>query len=135
MRYRGMKNLLMLSALACLAFLYCRTADAANWVQLGTSDDESATLYVDKESIAGASQNVVRARTKFLFEKPEAFESKPFSQMLVYVEYDCSTKRSRMLELTFDYADGSQETFSLEKEWAPVKAGTLQDESYLYLCR
>jgi hypothetical protein len=40
-----------------------------------------------------------------------------------------------MLALTFDYLEGSRETFSLEKEWSPVKSGTLQDESYLYLCK
>ncbi len=129
-----MKNLLIMSLLAC-AFLYSGTAFAANWVRMGTSDDGNATLYVDKESVTGISGNVVSAWTKFLFEKPETFESKPFSQMLVHIEYDCSEKKARMIELTFNYSDGSQETFNLEKEWSPVKAGTLQDESYLYLCR
>lgn len=124
----------MISALACAIFLYCRMAEGADWVRVGTSDDESVSLYVDKESVAAVSNSVIRSWTKFLFEKPETFESKTFFQMLVQVEYDCSEKRSRMLELTFDYLEGSRETFNIEKEWSPVKSGTLQEESYLYLC-
>jgi hypothetical protein len=124
----------MILALACATSLYCSSADAAEWVRVGTSDDGNVSLYVDKESIISVSKNMMRSWTKFFFEEPETFESKTFSQMRVHMEYDCSEKRSRMLELTFDYLEGSRETFNFEKEWSSVKSGTLQEQSYLYLC-
>lgn len=130
-----MKKLLRVFVVAGLFFACCTMAEAANWVLAGTSEDGNASLYVDKESIKSSPQNVTMAWTKFLFGNPESFESKMFSQMLVYMEYGCNEKKTRMLELTFYYTDGSQETFSPAREWRSVKPGTLENESFQYLCR
>lgn len=102
---------------------------------VGTSEDGNASLYVDGESISSVTQNVTRVWAKFLFEKPELFESKSLSQFLVHMEYDCNEKKTKMLELVFKYTDNSEEAFSLDRKWRPVKPGTLENEALRYLCR
>ncbi len=130
-----MKKLLTALLAAGIYLLPFSSSDAANWVLAGTSEDGNASLYVDKESVSVSLQNVKTAWTKFLFGNPEAFESKFFSQMLVHMEYDCAGKKTRMMELIFDYTDGGHETFKPEVEWRQVKPGTLENESYQYLCK
>ncbi|HWR58921.1 MAG TPA: surface-adhesin E family protein [Thermodesulfovibrionales bacterium] len=125
-----------LPAVAAVLLLVCLSAgEAANWVLVGISEDGNASLYVDKESINSSLQNVTSAWTKFLFGNPESFESKMISQMLVHIEFDCSEKRRRRIELTFDYDNGSRETFSPDRQWYPVKPDTLENEAYRYLCK
>ncbi len=131
-----MKKLLLIAiVLVGLCFFSYPQAEAANWVLAGTSEDGNASLYLDEESIGSGPQNVTGARAKFLFGNPEPFEEKFFSQMLVRIEYDCNEKKSRILELTFDYTDGSSETFKPEGGWRQVKSGTLESEAYQRLCK
>ncbi len=129
-----MRKSLIIFVVAGLCLLSCPSAEAANWVLAGTSEDGNASLYMDMESIVGGPQNVTGVWTKFLFGNPEPFESKSFSQMSVHMEYDCAEKKSRMLELIFDYTDGSHETFNPEGEWRSVKPDTLENEAYQRLC-
>jgi hypothetical protein len=130
-----LKKLLIVFAVTGLCLLSYSPGEAANWVLAGTSEDGNASLYVDRESIVSSPQNVTSAWTKFLFGNPEPFESKFFSQMSVLIEYDCSGKKLRMLELIFDYTDGNHETFKPEGEWRSVKPGTLENEAYQHLCK
>ncbi len=129
-----MRKLLIMSVVAGLCLLSCPSAEAANWVLAGTSEDGNASLYIDIESIGSSSQNVTSVWAKFLFGNPEPFESKFFSQMSALMEYDCTWNRSRMLELIFDYTDGSHETFKPEGDWRSVKPDTLENDAYQRLC-
>ncbi len=129
-----MKTLFIALMVVGLSFASCPAVEAANWVLTGTSEDGNASLYVDRESISAGPSNMIKAWTKFLFGNPEPFESKFFSQMSVHMEYDCNEGRSKMLEMIFIYTDGSQESFTVDKDWHSVKPGTLEGESYQYLC-
>lgn len=130
-----MKRQFGISIAAVLLLACLSSAEAANWALVGTSEDGNASLYIDKESITGGPQNVTTAWTKFLFGNPESFESKSFSQMSVYIEYDCNEKKTRVIELTFDYTDGSHETFKTDRQWHSAKPATLENEAFQYLCR
>lgn len=130
-----MKKLCMVFVLVSLSLAICQAGEAADWILTGTSEDGNTSLYVDKEGVTTDSQGVATAWTKFLFGNPESFESKEFSQMLVRMEYACGGNKTRMTGLIFNYADGSQEIFDVVKEWHPVKPGTLESESYQYLCK
>jgi len=129
-----MKKIFSLSFITLSIFLLLSTiARGAEWILVGRNENGSS--FVDKESISFISSNVVRARDKLIRARPEAFQSKIVLYTLVYNEWDCREKRTKMLQASYYYMDGTNDMYSLsDTKWKYVRPGTIEEFVFKYLC-
>lgn len=117
-----------------IALLLVTSAVAAEvrWVKI--SDNALTAIYADSNSISPVTNDIVRARIKAIHKvQPPAYSGKPLSQTISYDEHDCRLNKSRGLEETSYYKDGSSKT-ERDKEWVSANPGTLGMEILLYVC-
>jgi hypothetical protein len=120
------------SLIVLLLLVTSASAENVKWVKI--SDNTLTAIYVDSNSISSVTNNIVRARIKAIHKiQPPAYSGKPLSQTISYDEHDCKLNKTRGLEETSYYKDGTTET-ELDKEWLSAYPGTLGMEILLYVC-
>jgi hypothetical protein len=120
------------SLIVLLLLVTSAVAEEVKWVKI--SDNALTAIYVDSNSINSVTNNIVRARIKAIHKvQPPAYAGKPLSQTISYDEHDCKLKKTRGLEETSYYKDGTTKT-ERDKEWMSTNPGTLGMEILLYVC-
>lgn len=92
---------------------------------------ENVDISVDQESIEHISDDVVRARIKYVYSRPRSFDSGFIKELVVHNEYHCRERKCRILRSEGHFTDGRQETDSTEREGHILS----NDVIYQYLCK
>ena len=109
----------------------------AEWVKVGESDTQTATVYVDPATIREAG-NTVEMGILFDLKKPEVSFGKPYMSMMRQAEYDCKEAQVRTLSVSFLSGNmGSGEVVSGSSEpgsWLPALAGSVVEKVWRIAC-
>lgn len=111
------------------------TAEGAGWELIAESSNGNRT-YIYKASAKKVSKNVVRAWLKFVYHKPKEINSKQAKYYLSYEEWDCIEEKYRILEYSFYFTDGNNETkVKQDAKWSFIRPDTVEEAIFKYLCK
>lgn len=126
-----MANILY-SVIFLLLLVTSAIAEGVKWTKI--SNNGLTIIYVDSNSIDYVTNNIIRARIKAIHNvQPPAYSGKPLSQTMSYDEYDCKFKKTRGIEETSYYIDGTTKT-ERDKEWISANPDSLSMEILHYVC-
>ena len=106
-------------------------AEGADWKSITGNGSEDVDISVDQESIEHISDDVVRARIKYVYSKPRSFDSGFIKELVVHNEYHCRERKCKILRSEGHFTDGTQKTDSNEREGYILPG----DAVYEHLCK
>jgi len=127
-----MKKLLLLVAIVSLALTCCR-AKEPKWILI--NNDPTSYLFVEQGSIKHLSGNVARAWFTFVSKQPQAIGRKFVQKALSHDEIDCTTRRIKIVKITFYFTDGTEQSLSKELSAIDIKPGSPAEAQFNYLCK
>jgi hypothetical protein len=127
--------ILFVVSLVCLP----ERSNAADWVLVGKSQDGNMSAFIDRDSIIQTSGDIVKCRQKFSYAKPIFLNNpkpkRPVRTLIAYREWDCSGEKYNDLQVTFCYANGTNETETYEYAlWHYIKQGSVESDLFDYVC-
>ncbi len=119
--------------LAVFALGLATPAVAADWVRLGSNDNNNSVLFGDADSRTG---NRAWFETRYATPKKHPGNGKFYNTMRTLEEMDCSCGRSRVLTYTLysksgTFIDSYTPSYA---EWEYVIPGTLGEAQYEFVC-
>lgn len=103
--------------------------EGADWVKACNTDE--TVFYVDINSKDELSNNHYKVWIKMVFKDPTNVDYSTHSK----IEFDCTNKRMRFLEIRDYYRDGSNDTTgTIEGDWTIVNPETTRESLYKYVC-
>ena len=127
-----MKKLFLAIVIIGLALTCCKSKEAK---LIEIKDDPTLKLYVDQNSIKHVSENIVRAWFTFSYKQPQEIGSKLFQKAVSYDELDCAKRTLQIVQATFYFTDGTNQTLSDKLESSNIPPGTPGESEYNYLCK
>jgi hypothetical protein len=124
------------SSILLILLVVISYAANAEWVKV--SDNDYATVYVDRSAI-NIIDNIVTMWDMFDLKEPQKIDGKKYFSMTEQIEYDCKEKRSKVIESS--YYDGNMgrgtithgySIFDIEREkWSTILPGSLVEVGFL----
>jgi hypothetical protein len=106
------------------ALLVCNAAQAANWGQIGES--ENSVLYADFSRPPIVSGDIRRAWFRYVYAKhTQLMRGKELAEAVSFDSFNCREETESTGSTTWYFEDGSTETDPTETAWSPVTQAAL----------
>jgi hypothetical protein len=112
-------------------------AAGGDWTFIEKNKEGTMSVFIDKESIAQLSEDIVKSCQKFSYSNPILVGSarKLVSAIVVCREWNCDEAKYNNLQMTFCYADGTKETETYQYAlWRYVKHNSPEGDLFEYVC-
>ena len=107
-----------------VVLLACNAAQAANWGQIGQSED--SVLYADFSRPPKVSGDIRRAWFRYVYAKhTQLMRGKDLAAAVIFDSFNCRKGTESMGSITWYFEDGTSETDTTETPWLPVAQAAL----------
>jgi hypothetical protein len=118
------------------AALWCASASAATWVRVGVTVKHMA-IYVDESSVeVDGDRRTAWAKLEYPHHAAKSEDGTKYeSVILERMDFLCSSRQWRGLNVNVSYEDGSTASNDAPGEWVAVPPDTFADHVMNYLCQ
>ena len=123
---------LVIASLMAVIISFPISAEAANWVLVGTDDNKTFTTYIDTTSIQKGQGGVKEAWVKWERSPCTPFNKKCISYSLTY-ERHFANKSFCMLDIFYYYSDGTNDSATFSCDSKRIAPQSMAEQVWAYL--